>query len=168
MGKNLIIKGADFHQNAIDNITPSGDVDMTSRFSFTPGFQIFGAPNPTQSKQGVKKESSSTNNFSASDYVEIPTGVTQLRIVCVVRKYTEGAFTGLAFYSATTPEPTANANPTVVGGEYYTDNTVETGYTAEKTISVPNGARYIRTTIFGDGSTLGSNTIPFHCIGVIQ
>lgn len=122
--------------------------DITNDFEFTDNFQIIAE----SSRQDFGQQIGSTS-FKCSDYVNI-SKYKILDIVCVVRKYTESAFTGLCFY---------DNNKQVISGIYFTDNAIEAGYTINKKINIPENAKYIRTSLFLSTATIGTNTVEFKC-----
>ena len=131
--------------------TVEGMVDITSKFKFDINGQIIGN---TSGNYGTVV---SSTNFTCCDFVDIK-GASKLKIVVPIRVYSPTAFTGLCFY---------DANKKAINGYYFTDNSASTGYTMMKTIEVPPKAVYVRTTLYSEGSTWGTNTVNFSC-GIVS
>lgn len=134
------------------------EVDITSKFNFIINAQIIAEYfdyNPTSS-DNFGKPFPSQGGFLCCDYVDI-SRFEKLDIVIPVRKAASGAYTGLCFYDN-------SKHP--IYGFYRTDGSIASvtdGYSKLYSIAVPEKAKYIRTTIFGNGAA-GSMTVPFSCV----
>lgn len=141
------------YDGEIVKITQESDItDITDSFEFSAG-QIIG----NESINTFGQRLSSTAFACNEEYVDV-SEYALLSIMAIVRPYSETAYTGLCFYDDA-------KNP--VKGYFYTDATISSGqgYLQEKVLPVPSGAVYVRTSIYLDGSTIGTNTPPFRCIG---
>lgn len=142
MGKSLIIKNANFRGVSID----VSEQDISSMFTWQDNYAIIG----TGEKLGKKFTDSNDPNyqlFCASNYVDI-SGFSTLTLTAVCRA-SSAATLGLAFYSS------AEESSVISGIVYNNDENIY----RIKTITIPSGAVYIRTTFYK------ANKENFSCIG---
>lgn len=141
MGKSLIIKNANFSRVSI---TVSKQ-DISSMFTWEDNYAIVGAGKSL----GIKNTDPNNPNyklFCASNYVNISKfGTLTLTALC---RASSSATLGLAFYSSADES-------SVISGVVYNneENTYKT-----KTITIPSGAVYIRTSFYK------ANKEKFSCI----
>lgn len=131
MGKSLIIKNANFHKVSIE----VSKKDISSMFTWEDNYAIVGIG----SSLGEKTTDPSDSNYKllcASNYVDI-SGFTTLTLTALCRASSKAKI-GLAFYYST------NVSSVISGIVYNNEeNTYKT-----KTITIPSGANYIRTTFY--------------------
>ena len=149
MGKRLIIKGADFSANAISlenevlpdipSDTPSAPVEeeLTASFVFTDNLNIVCDKNTD-----LYGKTNASSKGSSSGFVNIE-GVKLLRINMIAYLRNGDGTGGIAFYT--------NSNESgVIDGHYFRDlTTARDGVAdmAERIMSIPNGAKYVRVTV---------------------
>ena len=164
MGSNTVgfycnaLKSSVFNnKKRIDDICDGSICDITYKFSFTRYYQIIAGELALNYGQCTAVNNQS---MEASDFVDIGIFST-IEIVCMVRQYSAGAFSGLVFY---------DENKEPIEGHFFTDNSisVDQGYSVVKNFAVPALARYVRTTRFSSNSPLGSNTIEFYCKAAVK
>lgn len=142
MGKSLIIKNADFSRVFIS----VSKQDISSMFTWEDNYAIVGTGNLLGQKT-TDPYDPNYNLFCASNYVNISKFAT-LTFTALCRA-SANAKIGLAFYSSTNES-------SVISGVVY--NNDENTYRI-KTITIPFGAVYIRTTFYK------ANKENFSCIG---
>ena len=139
-----------------DLSTETNYEDFTAEFLFKNTYQIIAG-----GKYIGYTNYSPTGALICSDYIDVEKYV-KLKIVMPIRKYASDRYTGLCFY---------DSSKNVINGYYFTDGDLATdadGYSALKEIEVPDNAKYIRTTIFGRGTSQGKMTVPFSCEGLVK
>lgn len=142
MGKSLIIKNADFSRVSISVVKQ----DISSMFTWEDNYAIIGTGKDLGKKNTDLKEPK-YKLLCASNYVNI-SKFTTLTLTALCRQ-SSSATLGLAFYRSTDES-------SVISGVVY--NNDEDTYRI-KTITIPFGAVYIRTTFYK------ANKENFSCIG---
>jgi len=142
-------------ESIIDKVVDGFELNINQDFVFNKYGQIIAEASNANFGNLV-----SSSNFWSSDFVDV-SKFSEVRVSCVVRKYTATAFTGLVLYDK-------NKSPLI--GYYYTDNGIVEGegYLSIKSIKIPVNAVYVRTTIFSIESAAGYNDDQFQFVGKLK
>ena len=134
---------------------PKKDVDITSQFTFTTGGPVGYASGVGFNEPGGDTNPGSNPNLCYSNYVDISEYKTLS--MTIVTRNGNGPTGGWCFYT------TADTTGFISEGANQRNGNNKTDGVATMAITIPAGAKYIRTTYWSSNSPLSAT--PFSCVG---